>query len=380
MGQNRATKNTNLLRKAGPHAAWLTCGLLLFATPVFSQSDVPAPAAASNQQQLSTPPATTAAAPAADDAIAGSIRGTILDATGVPVANAQVSLRHEASMSAASVVTGQNGFFSFTNIAPGPFELSVAVSGFKKQTVNGVLPANQGYLVPGIRLEVAPVVTDVSVHVTQEQVAEAQIKEQEQQRIVAVIPNFYVSYIPDAAPLNTKQKFSLAWRNCIDPVSIAIPAIVAGGEQASNSIPGYGQGAAGYFRRFGAAYGDFFIGSYISGAIFPMIFKQDPRYFYKGTGTVKSRVLYALARSVTTKGDNGHWQPDFSGILGAMASAGISNLYYPPENRHGFETTLNGTLIGIGTNAGVNLMQEFLFRRLTPKTPKTDHTAASPGS
>jgi len=210
----------------------------------------------------------------------------------------------------------------------------------------------------------------VDVHLTTEEIAQEQIKEQEQQKLLAVIPNFYASYVPNAAPMKTKQKFELAWKAVIDPSSFVIAGIIAGGQQANNSFPGYGQGAAGYANRFGAAYGDFFIGTYISNAILPSIFKQDPRYFYKGTGTTKARIAWALKRSVMARGDNGHWQPDYSGILGSLAAGGISNLYYPEGSRHGFETTLTNTLIGIGTSAGVNILQEFVFPKVTPKLPK----------
>ncbi len=268
--------------------------------------------------------------------------------------------------------TSQDGEFSFTNVAPGPFELSVAIAGFKTKTASAVLPANENYLAPAITLELAPVVTDVTVKLTTEEVAAEQIKMQEQQKLLAVIPNYYATYVADAAPMSPKQKFGLAWKLAIDPTSFLIAGIIAGGEQANNSMAGYGQGAAGYGNRFGAAYGDFFIGTYISNAILPSILKQDPRYFYKGTGTVKSRILYALAMSVVTKGDNGHWQPNYSGLLGSLATGGISNLYYPEGSRNGFETTLNNTLIGIGTSAGVNILQEFVFRKVTPKKPPVD--------
>ena len=296
----------------------------------------------------------------------------MLDATGAPVSGAQVRLTREATTPAAESLTEPDGHFSFANVAPGPFELSIALAGFKTRTVSGNLPTTEGYLAPAITLDLAPVVTDVSVRLTTAEIAEEQIKVQEQQKLLAVIPNYYASYVADAAPMNPKQKFELAWKLAIDPSSFVIAGIIAGGEQANNSFPGYGQGAAGYARRFGAAYGDFFIGTYISNAILPSILKQDPRYFYKGTGTVKSRILYALARSVVTRGDNGRWQPDYSGILGSLAVGGISNLYCPEDSRHGFETTLNNTLIGIGTSTGVNILQEFVFRKVTPKAPKSN--------
>lgn len=373
MGPSASKKNTNHSFRVTFHVAWLICGLLLVVTPLFAQADGSASAsAAGKQQEHSIDPTTPPDEQTQNIHAIGSISGTVLDATGGPVSGAQVRLSRESATPAAETVTAQDGHFSFAKVAQGPFELNIALSGFKTKTVSGTMPAAEDYLVPAITLVLAPVVTDVSVQLTTEEIAQQQIKEQERQRLLGVVPNFYASYVPDAAPLNPKQKFKLAWKLAIDPTSFVIAGLIAGGQQANNTFPGYGQGAAGYFNRFGAAYGDFFIGTYMSSAILPSILKQDPRYFYKGTGTTKSRILYAISRSVMTKGDNGHWQPDYSGILGSLAAGGISNLYYPAGSQHGFGTTVSNTLIGIGTSAGVNILQEFVFRKLTPKTPKGD--------
>lgn len=140
--------------------------------------------------------------------------------------------------------------------------------------------------------------------------------------------------------------------------------------QGSNKPPtthaGYGQGAEGYAKRYGAVYADFFIGTTISSAILQSLFKQDPQYFYKGTGTVRSRTLYAIANSVVCKGDNRHWQVNYSSILGDLAGGGISNLYYPAADRNGIALTFENAAIGIGAQAAANILQEFLFRKLTP--------------
>jgi len=374
MGPSVWQKNPNPFFRVTLLGAGLICGLLLSSSPLLAQSDRATSAtAASEPQGRSTDATTPTSGQALDSLTVGSISGTVLDTTGAPVSGAQIRLTREAATPAAETRTEQDGHFSFTNVGPGAFELTIALAGFKTKTVSGKLSTTAGYVAPAITLEVAPVVTDVSVRLTTEEIAQEQIKVQEQQKLLAVIPNYYASYVADAAPMNPKQKFELAWKLAIDPSSFVIAGIIAGGQQANNSFPGYGQGASGYFNRFGAAYGDFFIGTYISNAILPSILKQDPRYFYKGTGTIKSRILYAMARSVVTRGDNGHWQPDYSGILGSLAAGGISNLYYPEGSRHGFSTTLNNTLIGIGTGAGVNLLQEFVFRKVTPKTPKSDH-------
>ena len=345
----------------------LMCGVLLSASSLLAQtqsaisSEVPSETQANSTPALAQPQGVPTM---------GTISGTVLDVTGAPLSGAQVKLTGDATKPPAETITGQDGHYSFANIAPGPFELSIAHAGFKTKTVSATLANELGYLAPAITLELAAVVTEVDVHLTTEEIAQEQIKEQEQQKLLAVIPNYYASYVANAAPMNTRQKFELAWKLAIDPSSFVIAGIIAGGQQANNSFPGYGQGAAGYANRFGAAYGDFFIGTYISNAILPSIFKQDPRYFYKGTGTTKSRIAWALKRSVMARGDNGHWQPDYSGILGSLAAGGISNLYYPEGSHHGFETTLTNTLIGIGTGAGVNILQEFVFPKITPKLPK----------
>jgi Carboxypeptidase regulatory-like domain len=374
MGPSMRQKNPNLFLQVTLLGAALMFGVSLGSSTLSAQADKLSPAVASEPQARSAAATTLPNEQPQNSLGTGSVSGTVLDVTDAPASGADVKLTRGATMPVQVTKTAKDGHFSFTDITPGPFELSIALAGFKTKTVAGNLTATQDYLAPAITLELAPVVTDLSVHLTTEEIATEQIKEQEQQRLVGVIPNFYASYVPDAAPMNTKQKFGLAWKAAIDPTSFVIAGIIAGGQQANNSFPGYGQGAAGYGRRFGAAYGDFFIGTYISNAILPSILKQDPRYFYKGKGTVKSRILYALEMSVITKGDNRHWQPNYSGILGSLASGAISNLYYPEGSQHGFETTLNNTLIGIGTSAGVNILQEFVFPKLTPKKPlKSDH-------
>src|SRR5262249_29398242 len=191
---------------------------------------------------------------------------------------------------------------------------------------------------------------------------------QEKQRVLAVIPNFYVSYIPDAAPLTSQQKFRLALRTMIDPFTIGVTAATAGAQHANNDFSEYGQGAQGYAKRFGAAYLDNATGTFLGSAILPSLLKQDPRYFYKGTGSTGSRILYALTRSVICRGDNQRWQFNYSAVLGSLASGGISTLYYPDKDR-GAALVFENTLISIGESAVVNLFQEFVIRKFTTNVP-----------
>jgi hypothetical protein len=298
----------------------------------------------------------------------GIINGTVVDQTGSAIAGAAVKLTREASPD-RTVSTSEDGQFSLLNIEPGPFQLTITSPGFATQNVSGILHPGETYSVPRIALIVAAASTEMRVTPSTVDIAQDEIKVEEQQRVFGVIPNFYVSYVTNAAPLTPKQKFQLAWKTSIDPVSFGVNAVVAGVEQAQDNFGGYGQGAKGYAERYGAAYGNFVLSTYLGSAILPSILKQDPRYFYKGTGSKRSRILYALAQSVICKGDNGHWQANYSGLIGGLAASGISNIYYAPRDRDGVGFTLENTLIGIGTTAATNLLQEFLIRKLTQSRP-----------
>jgi len=302
----------------------------------------------------------------------GNIGGTVVDQSGAVVAGARVTLTGDDQSVNQEMVSGDEGQFSFANVAPGSFHLTITSAGFATQTFSGILHSGETYIVPANGLAVAANVAEVQVQLTQVEVAEQQIKLEEKQRVLGVLPNFYVSYIPNAAPLTAKQKFKLAFRTVVDPFTFVFVAGAAGVEQAQNHFAGYGQGAQGYGKRFGAGYADTLTGTFIGAAILPSILKQDPRYFYKGTGSTTSRFLYAIANSVICKGDNGRWQANYSNILGSLAAGGLSNLYYPAQDRDGAGLTVENAVVGIGATAIANLFQEFLIRKLTPKVPSYD--------
>jgi hypothetical protein len=347
-----------------PRFAVLALAMMGWASFCLGQTAQPAPAiaaGASSEQGVIVP---------------GNISGTVVDQSGAVVAGARVKFTGEDPTVSREALSDSDGNFSFAKVAAGPFQLTITSAGFAPQTSSGILHAGENYIIPRTALAVATAVMDVEVGVSQVEVAEEQLKVEEKQRVLGVIPNFYVSYIPDAAPLTPKQKFKLAWKTVIDPVTIVFVAGAAGVQQAQNHFEGYGQGAQGYAKRFGAGYADTVSGTFIGGAILPSLFKQDPRYFYKGTGSLRSRFLYALANAVICKGDNRRWQANYSGILGSLAAGGISNLYYPAQDRDGAGLTFENAALGIGGSAISNLFQEFLIKKLTPKIP--DNGSAKP--
>jgi hypothetical protein len=313
--------------------------------------------------------AAVAGTPTAEQQLQGTITGSILDRTGAAVPKAVVQLSSEAQSAGPVAVTDDQGQFSLVNITPGPFQLTISSEGFAAQTYSGILQSGEHYDVPAITLVVASASAQVQVTLSRDDLAEAEIKDQEKQRIFGVVPNFYVTYNPAAVPLRAKQKFELAWKAMVDPVNLGLTGTLAGFQQATNAFSGYGQGAQGYAKRYAANYADMVTGTLIGSAILPTFLKQDPRYFYRGSGSIRSRIFYALANSVIRKSDHGRWQPDYSGIGGGLAAGGISTLYYPKTDRGPAQLVFENTLIGIGSTAAANLLQEFLIRKLTPHAP-----------
>lgn len=317
-----------------------------------------------NPAQSSTP--TQAPSPG------GSIGGYVVDETGAAITSATVRLTFREPARSLDTRTGGDGEFIFPSPGAGAFVISVAAAGFMPASVPGSLSLGQVFTVPTIALEVGSS-TEIQVAMTREEMAEEQLNAETKQRFLGVIPNYYMSYDPNPLPLTSKQKFKLAGRFMLDPVSFGLTGLTAGVQQANNDYSGFGGGPGGYGKRYAAATGTFFNATLLGSAVLPSIFHQDPRYFYKGTGSIKSRTLYAIANTVICKGDNGHWQFSYSSIGGGLAAGAISNFYYPAENRDGAESTFVNAAIGLVEEAAGNIAQEFLFRRLTSHTkqPKT---------
>jgi hypothetical protein len=263
-----------------------------------------------------------------------------------------------------TLISGANGEFTFPNLPPGSYLVIVAASGFAPfSSAEFTLAEQQVYEVPNIALTIATATTDVVVRPT-EVIAAEQIKAEEKQRLLGIVPNFYVSYAHDAAPLTSKQKFTLAAHDTFDWTSFIGVSVAAGIEQANNSYAGYGQGAAGYGKRWAAKFGDGRTSDYLSHAVFPSLFHQDPRYFYQGTGSNKSRLYHAVSSAFVARSDSGHLMPNYSYLLGAMCSGALSNAYYPHADR-GASLVFTNAFVGIAGRAGGTVLQEFLGKRLT---------------
>jgi hypothetical protein len=189
------------------------------------------------------------------------------------------------------------------------------------------------------------------------------LRQEEKQRAFGVMPMFQTVSLANSKnipPLRPKQKFHLMLKSSTDPFVFAQDAVLSGIGQARNTNSGttvtvnpdgtktytrwgFGQGAAGYFKRFGASYADTADGNFWGNAVLPVLLKEDPRYYRMGDGSFTKRFLYSAKTAVWCRRDNGTWGPNYANVAGNFVSGGISNLYYPSQEG-GFEKTTIGAL------------------------------------
>ena len=181
--------------------------------------------------------------------------------------------------------------------------------------------------------------------------AQEQLEQEEHQRVWAVVATFNTTANREAIPLSSGQKFQLFFKSAMDPWPFLLAAVLAVTNQAQDSFPEYGQGVQGYAKRFGASYGDYFIGNLMGNAVLASLLHEDPRYYQKGTGSYTRRILWAASGTVWCKRDNGTWGPNYANVLGNLMGTSISNVYYPASDRtvggtisRGFSVTAQGII------------------------------------
>jgi hypothetical protein len=326
--------------------------------------DAPQPA----QNPVSPPTDSPSASPQASTA---TLTGTVLDTNRDVLQGARVTVTAQSGSVIRSAQSGTDGQFAFSGLPPDVYKLTVTAPGMSTFTSADIaLQPGEARILPAVTLAVSGGSTTVTVNGNKEQLAEQQLHIALQQRIGGVIPNFYSTYDWNAPPMEAKQKFQLSLRSIFDPVSFLTVAGLAGAEQYRNIFPAYGSGIEGYGKRYGAAFANHVSSSLLSRAVYPAIFHQDPRYFYKGKGSIGSRALYAVSAAVITRGDDGQWKPNYSHVLGSFSAAAISNLYYPPADRGASLVLFNG-LASTGADAVANLIREFVLKQITSHVPKS---------
>lgn len=300
--------------------------------------------------------------------------GRIYDVNGGLVPGATVTVLDKAGKTVATATSDSEAEFEVTSLPPGAYKVKIAAVGLQTfESPEFTLKAGERYDFPQTALPIATANQTLDVIVTQEMIAEQELADETKQRVLGIFPNFYTSYEWNAAPLNARQKFKVAYKATTDPLIFVTTAIVAGVQQARGTYPEYDDGAAGYGERYAAQYGNAVIGRFIGSAILPSIFHQDPRYFYMGApSTTGQRFRHAIAFSVTARSDrghDGHLMPNYSHILGNFIAGYISRTYHPGSDR-GIGLAVDNALIGVGGAALQGLTREFVFRRISTHTPQ----------
>jgi hypothetical protein len=339
-------------------AALLT---LLCACPAFSQSLVAS-------AELPDAPVPVVQAPPAEVQGSAQVTGVVTDVQGVPIAGASVVLSASGKLGERSTIAGNDGTFAFTGLTAAEYRLIVASQGLDTFTsAPFAVRPGENVTAPTIALKISTT-TNIEVVAGPDPIAVAQVHEEEKQRVFGAFPNFYTSYIWDARPMPTSQKFKMATRALIDPFTFLVVAGVAGAEQYHGTYPDYGPGIQGYGKRYGAAFADATTSRIVGSAILPSLFHQDPRYFYQGSGGARSRTLHAIASVFITRGDDGSTQPNYSHLLGSLTAGAVANAYHPASSR-GAGLTFETFGITVGGNIAGNLFREFVLRGLVPSVP-----------
>jgi len=295
----------------------------------------------------------------------GSILGTVVDSNDDTIPNATVVLQNPVG-DPLTVVTKDDGSFAFHDVTPGiAYPITITAAGFAEWSSSFTVEPGHDKTLTDIKLRIVAAHRAVTVTYSSKEVAAEQLKAEEHQRVLAFIPNIFVTYEPHPEPLTATMKFHLAYKGLTHPTFFAFEALWAGVEQAAH-MTDYRQGARGYGERFGANLASGASEGLFANAILPSLLHQDSRYFYRGSGTKGSRAWHAVLAPFVCQGDNGKAQPNYSQMGGSLISAALSNTYYPDSQRGaGLVFTNFGTSMGL--HVALGLAQEFLLSKFTSR-------------
>lgn len=295
-----------------------------------------------------------------------TLSGTVVDDAGEVIPHAVV-IADSGAEASEEVLTGDDGTFVVAGLRPSTaYHLVISLEGFSAWEAQHIsLAPGESRSLGTIALHLSATTTVTAI--TVQQLAKEQVSTEEKQRIYGILPNFYTAYDKDAVPLSSKLKFHLALKSSTDPVTLMGVAVLGGFYQAID-FPSYQQGAAGYAQRSASIYADSVAEIMIGGAVLPVLLHQDPRYFYQGTGSIRSRTRHALLAPLVAKGDNGRLQFNLSTVGGDFASGAVQNLYYPQSDRGG-RLLLAGVAVATAGRMADTLAQEFLIPRFTKGRP-----------
>jgi hypothetical protein len=349
----------------------LSASSLIAQGPADSESlpDAPQPQTTAQTPSQTTPQHT---APPSISDTHGRISGIVSDIQGGLIPDAHVlAERLGAPAEETQQVTANTlGHFRFSDLLAGTYIITISSPGFETYRINNItLKPGDSYELPEVALPIARTSADATVTITEEQIAEAELNDQLHQRVLGILPNFYTSYIWDAAPLTMRQKFKLAIRSATDPVFFATTGISAGVSLARNDDPEYGSGVSGYFERYGSDYGGALVGRVVTSVLLNSLFHEDPRYFVMTNGSILARSWHAVSSTFMQRGDDLRFHPAYANFIGSATTAVIISSWDRGSTTSVGQRVLNDTVLDLGGEAIRNLAREFLFRHLTRHVP-----------
>jgi len=300
------------------------------------------------------------------------ITGVVSDIQGGLIPGAHVlAERAGAPASESQEANASNlGHFRFSDLAPGTYSVTISSPGFETYSLQDIiLKPGESFELPEVALPIARTAADATVTITEQQLAEVELNDELHQRVLGILPNYYTSYIWDAAPLNMRQKFKLAIRSATDPVFFASTGITAGIRLANNSDPEYGSGVSAYFTIYAADYGDALVGRVVTSVFLNTLFHEDPRYFVMTNGSVLARSWHAVSSTFMQRGDDKRYHPAYANFIGNASAALLTSTWHQGSNTGLGQQVLNDTFLDLGGLAIRNMAREFLFRHLARHVP-----------
>lgn len=351
--------------------ASLCAQVLLAQGPSLSSSEI-LPDAPQPQLPVSQLPAPQHTTPATSEAHC-RISGVVSDIQGGLIPGAHVIAERvgaPADESPQKADADDKGYFRFSDLAAGAYTVTISSPGFDTYRIPGInLKPGETYELPEVALPIARTTADATVTLTVVQIADAELNDELHQRVLGILPNYYTSYIWDAAPLNMRQKFKLAIRATTDPVFYATTGLTTGIQYATSANPEYGSGPSGYWELYASNYGGAVIGRVVTSVLLNSLFHEDPRYFVMTNGSVVRRSWHAISSTFLQRGDDKHWHPAYSNFIGGATAAVVVSTWHPDSNISMGQRVLNDTVLDLGGQAIRNLAREFLYRHLAHHVP-----------
>lgn len=232
---------------------------------------------------------------------------------------------------------------------------------------------------PGLSQEFSPLSQRVQTEAGEQETRQKTTEEKKRDAAVTVraapLPDHPAGQHPrtPTAEFTAGEKFKLGLREAfLSPRGYIFPGISAAITQAREKDQPQkdtGDKVADGFSRYAIRFGTGSTKALFSSGIYPMIFKQDPRYTTSGKQGFGRRFLYAASRVFVIQGDNGRAQFNISRLGGSLTASALANTW--ERNTPGFRRIgVAPTFQRFGMMVGVDIMNFVILKEFGPDIRK----------